>query len=365
MTYIGFKQVNVYEDKAYGTAVVDAVTRLVDSSSIFPHSKGLLRKIAWVESKFGRDKNTFRTGDDGVGIWQIDSIALQATKDTTSHPNLKEKHDAIKKQFKIEWNSVTTIDLHKPIYCGLAARLLLSNVKESIPKEDDKQAAYWKKYYNTKEGKGTVHKFLKDTEDIPPVASSKDNDCESTTATAPLSSTTPQHENRKGNVSSDPIDVRIHTSLLLTVVGTVKDAVLGVQGCSPVSSYPLAVQIMQQLACKQPHETVILSSHEKLCFSSNAFPYLSNVASSSLTRSLPSSGSGVFTVSEGLEPLPYQYIRWQWSESRLCNVRSAHQVGNGPFSNGMSIRVVEADDMESILSNSQWQRSNNPYTYFT
>ena len=168
----------MYEEKAKGTAVVDAVIRRIDSSSIFPNDHGLLRKIAWVESKFGEHSDTFRMGDNGVGIWQIDLKGLTATKDTASHPKLKQKHDAIKKEFAIVWNSVKTIDLHTPIYCGLAARLLLSNVKEAIPIKDDKQAAYWKKHYNSFMGDGSRNKFLSDIQRIPPMASVEDDTCE-------------------------------------------------------------------------------------------------------------------------------------------------------------------------------------------
>lgn len=36
----------------------------------FPDDKGFLRRIAWVESKYGTDKNTYRSGYHG-GIWQV------------------------------------------------------------------------------------------------------------------------------------------------------------------------------------------------------------------------------------------------------------------------------------------------------
>ena len=150
----------------------------------------------------------------------------------------------------------------------------------------------------------------------------------------------------------------------LSVPGTVKDAVKGVEGCSPVSSHRLAVQIMQQAACGQPKATEVTSGHEKLCFSSNAFPYLSKTASSSLGILLNSVSSGVFTVSDCLEPLPYQYIRKQWANSGLCSAQSALAVGTGPFVNGTAIRVTEASILDTILPDTQWQQFSPPRNSF-
>lgn len=43
-----------------------------------------------------------------------------------------------------------------------AARIQYFRVPESIPKTNEGQAAYWKKYWNTNKGKGTVEKYLSD-----------------------------------------------------------------------------------------------------------------------------------------------------------------------------------------------------------
>ena len=189
--------------KANGVSVVDAAIRLIEKSAIFPSDKGLLRKIAWVESKFGTDPSTFRTGNAGVGIWQMDLIGLQDTQNTDSHPKLKDRHEAIKKQFPaIDWKTVTMIDLHKPLYAGLAARLLLSNIKEAIPSGEEAQALYWKKYYNTNSGKGTKDKFLSDVSKMPQVTAAALSDCENTVAGSSTSDDTkPQSVNRKGTSS--------------------------------------------------------------------------------------------------------------------------------------------------------------------
>ena len=55
------------------------------------------------------------------------------------------------------------MDLRKPLYSGIAARLFLSNTPEPIPlaSEIEMQGNYWKMYYN-RNGAGTVQKFVDD-----------------------------------------------------------------------------------------------------------------------------------------------------------------------------------------------------------
>lgn len=52
-------------------------------------------------------------------------------------------------------------DLRKPLFSGVFARIRLYLVPAAIPNDIDGQAAYWKKYYNSAEGKGTVGDFKK------------------------------------------------------------------------------------------------------------------------------------------------------------------------------------------------------------
>lgn len=144
-----------------GSAVVQATVALIQNSGIFPDDRQLLRRIAWVESKDGTDSRTYRQGYHG-GIWQVDMVGFQDTLDTTAHPGLDAKFREIQQEFGIDWPSVQWEDLRKPLYSGLAARLFLSNVAESIPFASDVagQASYWKTYYNTNLGAGTPEKFI-------------------------------------------------------------------------------------------------------------------------------------------------------------------------------------------------------------
>lgn len=52
-----------------GEVVKQALSKL-ESSNIFPDSHDMMQRIAWVESKYGNHKNTYREGYNG-GIWQV------------------------------------------------------------------------------------------------------------------------------------------------------------------------------------------------------------------------------------------------------------------------------------------------------
>lgn len=157
--------------EAHGEGVVDAVLDKFRSTGYLRNETILtfLRRIAIVESKFGDDPNTFKDrvqDDDGVakkyhgGIWQVDKIGFDATKDTGSHPSLNGKYEIIRQKFGIWWPDVTWSDLRKPLYSAIAARLYLSRVPQPIPSTLNDQAEYWKEHYNTSKGKGTKQGFI-------------------------------------------------------------------------------------------------------------------------------------------------------------------------------------------------------------
>ena len=114
-----------------------------------------------MESNFGNHPNTYREGYHG-GIWQVDKIGFADTQNVASHPKLKTKFETIQAATGISWQSASWEDLRKPLYSGIAARLLsvLLNIPEAIPSDLQGQAQYWKTHYNTDKGKGTVQGFI-------------------------------------------------------------------------------------------------------------------------------------------------------------------------------------------------------------
>ncbi|KAK3739948.1 hypothetical protein QZH41_012800 [Actinostola sp. cb2023] len=147
-----------YTPGGKGAVVVAQVSDMLEASKIFPPDNKFMCRVAWVESKYGIDGSTYRPFYYG-GIWQVDSIGYI---DTKIRPSLFKYHRKILAVFHINWQQTTWKDLTKPLYSGLAARLLLATIPVPIPPAENilAQGEYWKKYYNTPAGKGTVQKFV-------------------------------------------------------------------------------------------------------------------------------------------------------------------------------------------------------------
>ena len=64
------------EPETSGCEVVLACIDTILQTQIFPADKELLRRIAFVESKDGNDRNTYRAGYHG-GIWQVRAGMIQ------------------------------------------------------------------------------------------------------------------------------------------------------------------------------------------------------------------------------------------------------------------------------------------------
>jgi len=92
---------------------------------------------------------------------QVDLIGY---RETVLQQGLKKYWDKIKVKLGIDWTKTQWEDLEKPLYSGLAARLFLARISAPIPSDLPAQAQYWKTYYNTSAGKGTVQKFIDDVE---------------------------------------------------------------------------------------------------------------------------------------------------------------------------------------------------------
>ena len=56
--------------KGKGASIVKKVSDIINGLGAFPNDKKFICRIAWVESKYGNDGNTYRSGYHG-GIWQV------------------------------------------------------------------------------------------------------------------------------------------------------------------------------------------------------------------------------------------------------------------------------------------------------
>ena len=124
-----------------GTAAVLLTVAYIEKSSVFADDNGMLRRIAYVETRDGTRAHQ--------NIWAVSRQALQQTQ-LSEHPTLNVKHNLIALEFAIGWNTVELEDLERPFYSAIAARLLLFLAPERLPDSNDieDQARFWKQYYN-------------------------------------------------------------------------------------------------------------------------------------------------------------------------------------------------------------------------
>ena len=111
------------ESEATGVDVVDAVIDKINRCGIFSPDQGIMKRTAYVESKFGKDGNTFWrvvlfcsqvmtiSSKYHGGIWQIDSRPYGAFNRLTRY---RQKHKIldqelipkVEKHFGIEWSKI-------------------------------------------------------------------------------------------------------------------------------------------------------------------------------------------------------------------------------------------------------------------
>ena len=77
-------------------------------------------------------------------------------------PVLKRARQRIQEAFGIDVMELSLEDLEKPLHGAIAARLFLhsKNRGRILPEGLQEQAEFWKKFYNTAAGKGTVQQFI-------------------------------------------------------------------------------------------------------------------------------------------------------------------------------------------------------------
>ena len=126
--------------------------------------KEFLRRIAAVESDYGRADHTYRENYHG-GIWQVDEADFNHTR-TGIIVNLdfhRHVHTAIANRMGVKIDWFDTIigmdppkweDLRRPLYSGLAAMLKLLLTGQNIPDFDNVtgQADFWIRYYHNNNG---------------------------------------------------------------------------------------------------------------------------------------------------------------------------------------------------------------------
>ena len=134
---------------ANGTSAVLLAVARIQQSGVFGGDNDLLRRIAYVETRDGTSNDTFRDGYYG-GIWAVDEEKFLMTQMTEMNSRLPVKLQQIQDFLAINWTGVSWMELQKPIFSALAARLILFLADRAIPPTSDlqAQAEFWMEYYN-------------------------------------------------------------------------------------------------------------------------------------------------------------------------------------------------------------------------
>ena len=148
-------------DDASGSAVVEEVLHLIQNSGIFPPDHGILRRIAYVETRDGTNM-TGNTGEDmdhkRVGIWGLTVSMLHNMRhqlkqysSNKQYQTLTAESEDICEVFGVNVTS-KNLNLRNPLMSGIAARFylhyltVLRNV--ILPESVSEQASFWASEYH-------------------------------------------------------------------------------------------------------------------------------------------------------------------------------------------------------------------------
>ena len=150
------------------------ITSTGSNDSVVRSLVAFLRRIAAVESDYGRAERTYRDNYHG-GIWQVDEADFNITRncfapinyllasDTSVDP--RHLYTAIGRDngLNINWmNGPQWVDLRKPLYSGLAAMLKLLLANMSIPADVANQSTFWFKHYHNNATRGGALQLVGD-----------------------------------------------------------------------------------------------------------------------------------------------------------------------------------------------------------
>ena len=135
------------EENTSGKDVVIASINKIQTAQIFDKDEGMLRRIAYTETKDGTDADTYSTDGYHGGIWRLSEEKFLTTKrvDMVILDKIRQSSE-----LGINWTATEWRDLRKPLWSALAARLYLTRLT-TIPLSvnHDEQANYWFTQYHT------------------------------------------------------------------------------------------------------------------------------------------------------------------------------------------------------------------------
>ena len=99
----------------------------------------------------------------GVGLYQHDQIRI----DDIQQEGEQRHFDIVKNLWGYDIPSIKLAELaYDPLLSTICARLGYKRIPEACPSNILDQAVYWKKYWNTGAGKGTIEHYLDSVEEV-------------------------------------------------------------------------------------------------------------------------------------------------------------------------------------------------------
>lgn len=136
---------------AVGQDVIQASIKSLQDACVFSSDRQFMRRLAWVESQFGNDPNTFVNRVDG--IWHLSQSDFNAT---VNYDKTIERN--IFNNLGVNYSSLGFAkgSMMIPLYNAISTRYALA-VKEKrygrIPFPVNYQAPFWSQYYGDAAGR--------------------------------------------------------------------------------------------------------------------------------------------------------------------------------------------------------------------
>ena len=122
----------------------------------------MLMETAAQETHCGKFRDP-TPGGAGRGVFQIDLIAFNDIRQRARVSDIK----LLIEKFGVDIRAVNheTLDF-SPLLSAIFCRLFYKLIPYPIPSTLSARAAYWKRFYNTKLGKGTIEEFISNARDM-------------------------------------------------------------------------------------------------------------------------------------------------------------------------------------------------------
>ena len=144
--------------------IVEYALYKIDSYS--DDALALVVRTGMAESGY-RALKGYGEGNPAIGFWQIEPATLNDMITNYIHYRSHYKKNLISLGMNFEKDTIMSVMSNMAIQAALC-RLHYRRDKDPLPSWDDLegQASYWKRVYNTVEGRGTVEHFIKSNNDV-------------------------------------------------------------------------------------------------------------------------------------------------------------------------------------------------------